>query len=152
MEFLTTYGWAILILVVVMVALLSTNIFSPKVQNKCDSSLPIFCTDVKLKTNNEITLVLSTTGTSIKYSPGDLRTKVTKINLISPLSSECIPSPNIVEIEQKNEITCNEWNPSLNLVKGNRFNGEANVEYTLLESENANLKHNTKIKFSGTVE
>ena len=46
LEFLTTYGWAILILILVIVALANLNVFAPDTPNTCTVSAPFACTDV----------------------------------------------------------------------------------------------------------
>ena len=48
-EFLTTYGWAILILIIVIGLIYSLNIFNPKIENTCIGSDPIDCSDVRIK-------------------------------------------------------------------------------------------------------
>ncbi len=51
MEFLTTYGWAILILIIVVVALANLGIFrAPQTPNTCTVRAPFACIDVIVDT------------------------------------------------------------------------------------------------------
>ncbi len=50
MEFLTTYGWAILILIIVIVGLASLGVFkSPNTPNTCSISAPFGCNDITIR-------------------------------------------------------------------------------------------------------
>ena len=146
-EFLTTYGWAILILIIVIAAIGALGVFSPKAPNKCDATSPIFCSDIKLDTNGVITLSLTASGTSTKSG---LETKVISITLDTPITASCTPSPNIVFTDQYTTLNCDATSTTLS--KGNRFTGNAKVEYYLRETESAPVKHTTKVIFSGTIE
>ena len=167
-EFLTTYGWMILILILVIAALGAFNIFKPNLPNKCDSADPVFCSDVKLQNDGTLYLVLSTTGTSTKIGSGynqldDLNSKVPNVvgsvQLYSPVSQDCSvgitgnPPLNIIEANKYDQIpaACFTLGPSY---KGKRFSGQATVEYVLRETESlgSSAKHNAIVKFSGTIE
>ena len=150
-EFLTTYGWAILILMTILIVIATLGIFKPKQPNICSSITPIFCNDVRLTETpqNRLTLVLSSSGTSTKTSP-DLRTKVIGIELSSPFSESCFPdSSNIVNVEQQTQISCDF---SQDLKEGSPFKGKATIEYTLVEAEESGITHKVEVDFSGTVQ
>ena len=160
-EFLTTYGWMILILIIVVAALGAFNIFKPNLPNKCDSVSPIFCSDVKAINDNEVsdarsvTLVLSASGTSIK-NPPDLRTKLASVHITSPVVRTCVPLSvsdyNVIPTNSYKQIKC-QFMPGL--AKGAKFSGVANVTYYLQETESLGLnapRHSQLITFSGTIE
>lgn len=154
-EFLTTYGWAILILMTILIVIASLGIFKPKQPNICSSVTPIFCNDVRLTEDpqNTITLVLSASGTSTKTP--DLQTKVTVIELSSPFTESCTPASgsDIVNVEQQTQISCPFFQE---LKEGSPFKGKATVEYTLVEVENlpvgSEVRHKVEVDFSGTVQ
>ncbi|MEK6932690.1 MAG: LamG domain-containing protein [Nanoarchaeota archaeon] len=45
-EFLTTYGWAILLLIIAVSAIIGLGVFDPKVPNTCNIDIPFICQDV----------------------------------------------------------------------------------------------------------
>jgi len=52
MEFLTTYGWAILILIIVVVALANLGVFrAPTTPNTCSVGAPFACADIIVHTD-----------------------------------------------------------------------------------------------------
>jgi len=64
MEFLMTYGWAILVVMIVIAALYGMGVFSPSVPNSCKLDQPFTCVDVKADKNpvNTITFAISSSG------------------------------------------------------------------------------------------
>ncbi len=154
-EFLTTYGWVILILIVVAVALASFGAFrGPEVPNKCDSVSPIFCQDVLLSGSTGINLVLSASGTSndnANPTYGDIRPNVTLITLTSPVSATCVPiNTGVISTGEQTTVACNSWTPAITLKDNQRFNGVAKINYRLADAKS--LGHTVEIPFSGTVE
>ena len=147
-EFLTPYGWAILILIIIVVAIIGLGVFNPKAPNKCNSVDPIYCSDVKLTSSGVITLALSASGTSTKSGQ---ETKITKIELDSPISSSCTSfSPSdIIPTNKQEAISCT-LTTSPN--KNQRFSGKATIIYFLQEAQSASLDHTIKISFFGEVE
>ena len=63
MEFLMTYGWAIIIILLAVAALWYLGVFSPSTPNRCDLDAPFNCGDVKI-TNNVVEFSLGVVGTS----------------------------------------------------------------------------------------
>ena len=151
-EFLTTYGWAAIILIIVIITVISLGVFNPKAPNVCNSNSPIFCSDVKLTSSNTITLALSSSGTSIKTSP-DLRTKISSIDLTGPIVTSCSGAvfmpDNIVPTDGQKSISCT---LSGTFKKGLKFSGTASINYYLQETESNPLQHTAKITFSGLIE
>ena len=146
-EFLTTYGWAILILAIVVALIISLRIFNPRIENTCIGSDPISCDDMKFKASNlQFNLVLTASGISTAEP-----TIISEIKMNKPLVSQCVPSsPNLVNNAQVN-IVCTLWTPAINLREGNKFSGTATIEYVLPGGDPLN-PYISKIIFSGTVE
>ena len=140
-EFLTTYGWAILILLIVAGAIYSINLFNPKITNKCDSVSPINCADVKIDSSNTVSLLLSTIGVSNK--PG-LQTRVVSVTLTTPEGYTCNPSSpnNQISPKRNSLISCTLQGD--NLKEGRKFSGVALVEYVSQDTEDLvpPLRHN----------
>ena len=51
MEFLMTYGWAILVVLIVLSGLFYLGVFSPKTPATCFVEAPFVCSDVKIADN-----------------------------------------------------------------------------------------------------
>lgn len=149
-EFLTTYGWAILILAAAIVAIISLNIFNPKVPNNCVGVDPITCDDVQVTTSpNNVNLVLTASG----ISTTDVTT-VDEINLNYPVQVICTdisynPTPDNLENNIQKVVSCSCWPEEINLDKNNKFSGTATISYNLPGSTNP---YTSKVIFSGTVE
>ena len=142
MEFLMTYGWAILVVLIVLAALFYLGIFTPKTPNICIVGAPLTCADVKAEdANNKVTLVLASSGTQ--------SATLEKIILFAPINTWCQPSPNTISISAPTSISCTVNNPVVDLVAGQKYIGIGNVTYQLLGSTET---HITQVQFSGVVE
>src|SRR3989344_6351365 len=160
-EFLTTYGWAILILAAVVIVIFNLNLFSPKAPNVCNSANPIFCSDVRLsmtggeRLDPKLSLIMSSSGTSTKQA---YLAKVIQIKLESPISDDQTCNsplfPKFIQPNQNTEISCesNSWTNKLK--ENDRFSGYATVSYYLQETDSlpTPLEHKVKVYFSGTIE
>ena len=51
MEFLMTYGWAILIVLIVLASLFFLGVFNPKTTNTCLINAPFSCNDIAIGKN-----------------------------------------------------------------------------------------------------
>src|SRR3989344_6631889 len=122
-EFLTTYGWAILILAAVVIIIFNLNLFSPKAPNVCNSVSPIFCGDVKLSMGTgikpKLSLIMSSSGTSTKSG---FVAKVTQIKIESPINDDqTCNSPQDIQPNQNTEISCMSSSWSNKLKENDRF-------------------------------
>src|SRR3989344_5236704 len=63
MEFLMTYGWAILVVIIVLSALFFLGVFSPKSVNVCSIEAPFLCNDFFVN-NTEVTYLVGAKGIS----------------------------------------------------------------------------------------
>ncbi len=141
MEFLMTYGWAILVVLVAIGALAYFGVLSPDkfLPAKCQLPAGIACTDFKLNGGaDQLTVVLrnglgfDTTGVGI-YATG------------------CTASTgNALTNGQQNSfaLTC-ATTPSDVLSSGSKYNGELNVTYT---NADTNLGHKVQGAITGRVE
>jgi len=165
-EFLTTYGWAVLILIIVIGLIYSLNIFNPKIENTCIGSDPIDCSDVRVKEtinpNTPISLVLAASGVSTVVGQ---ETYVKQVSLNTPIAASCsLPSldppinKNLANNVQKS-VNCNFT--TLTLKKGTKFSGTATICYILPGSTYnggqapcliGTNQYQSKVLFSGMVE
>jgi len=156
-EFLTTYGWAILILIVIIVALASLGVFrSPQIPNFCASVAPITCSDVKIYDSsdpdtliNNIEFIMSATGSyegQTNCPPGTYcKPTVTAVSLKQPSNINCVSiTGNPIE-SGSTQIACTLINP---LNKKDLFSGTITIQYT----QKGELPHTLKLDFSGTAE
>ncbi len=143
-EFLTTYGWAILILMIVIGLLVGLNIFNPKIPNSCIGSDPVSCQDVKLTAPNQIiTLALTASGISTTQS-----TQVMQVILNTPQIAPCITGlPVPLTNNAQTAVNCG-FAPGT-VSEGNKFTGTATITYYL---PNSVTPYTSKTIFSGTVE
>ncbi len=121
MEFLMTYGWAILVVLAAIVALSYSGVLSPDmfVPNKCFLPSGITCLDFNVETSRVILILQNNLGERITIDD----VAVAKENDGSCSSTESVVVPN----NQKAIITildCNNGNI------GERFKGDINVTYT----------------------
>ena len=161
-EFLTTYGWAILILIIVIGLIYSLNIFNPKIENTCIGSDPIDCSDVRIKETSAsvtpINLVLTASGVSTVVNE---ETYVREVKLNTPTMASCSqfapPPGNFLTNNVQKSFNCNFT--TLTLKKGARFSGTATICYTLPGSTHIGVgpcfidkSYQSKVLFSGMVE
>ena len=141
MEFLMTYGWAILIILAVIAVLFSLDVFNPKVPNNCISVSPITCYDIRLVESGFMQITLSSSDT-------DTAT-LTSIALTNPstVPGSCTPSPNTITVDAKSTLNC--YLSTDALTSGTRFEGNANINYRL---SGGSIDHGIVVKFSGTIE
>ncbi|HLC57532.1 MAG TPA: hypothetical protein VJH95_03095 [Candidatus Nanoarchaeia archaeon] len=65
-EFLMTYGWAILVIMIIVGSLYAMGVFSPSVPNSCDIDAPFNCVDVKAEDGNDkVSFAISSNGVDI---------------------------------------------------------------------------------------
>jgi hypothetical protein len=145
-EFLTTYGWAIMIIVIVVAVLAGIGVFNQQsVKPTCTASYPINCVDVKVDKVGAVELTFSAND----VESAELKT----ITLTSTLSVAC--PPGVFGEPLTNEKSINE-NQGLktcisnkNLKPGSVYEGVAEVSYKL---KGGSEVHISKIKFLGNVE
>lgn len=144
MEYLMTYGWAILVVLIALGALFYLGVFSPKTPNTCIAVAPITCTDVKIVdgATDVITVSVAATGTS--------SATLGTLTLTSPVSYSTVNWDN-TQIPTSTPTARTAPSPAANiadLAKGNKFVGTIDVTYT----PQGGVSHTTQVQFSGTVE
>ena len=143
MEFLMTYGWAILVVLIVLAALFYLGIFTPSTPNVCIASAPITCPDVRLTgSNDQLTIVMATSGTQSASLVG------AAITLRAPVASPvtCDPTPDTISSAAPAGHTCTFV---ATIDSGQKYAGSAIVTYRL---QGSTIDHTTTVDFSGTVE
>jgi len=136
MEFLMTYGWAILIVLIVLAALFFLGVFNPRIANTCLAPAPFVCTDVKVS-GTTLTLVVGASGT-FSAGPSIAGAGATVNGQASTAGGGTIST--IIPTAMTFTI------PSQTV--GSRFTGVATVAYT----QTGGTSHTTTITFSGTAE
>ena len=138
MEFLMTYGWAILVVLIVLAALFYLGVFTPRTPNICVVSAPLTCVDVKAEdVNDRVTLVLGATSTSSATLDG--------IQLSAPSTGSCTPASTTISTAAPSSISCS----PATLTAGQKYEGTGTITYQLGGSTES---HKTTVQFSGTVE
>ena len=143
MEYLMTYGWAILVVLIALGALFYLGVFNPKTPSTCNANAPLTCTDVLASetTPGTVTLVLAATGTS--------SVEAGALTIDSPSGTTCTTLPGDLSISTDTP-TSMVWS-ECGLVgdTGNKLSGSLEVTYTLQGSD---VEHTTTVQFSGTIE
>ena len=136
MEFLMTYGWAILIVLIVLAALFFLGVFNPKSTNTCIVTAPFTCTDVKAS-GTTLTLVLAASGT---YSAGPTiaAAGVTINGVASSAGGGTISTVTPTAIT---------WTIPSQTV-GSKFSGTSAITYT----QSGGTSHTKILQFSGVAE
>ena len=151
MEFLMTYGWAILIILIALGVLFYLGVFNPKTPSTCLASAPLTCADVKADgTAKTVTLVLGAAAvqtasidtTVVVGTSGDglIVTNPTGI-------SGCTVAPTDIPTAGPSSIV---WSCTTGtFTKDAKLSGTAAVKYTL---QGSTQEHTTQVQFSGQVE
>jgi len=147
MEFLMTYGWAILVVLIALGALFYLGVFSPKVPNTCNIPAPFVCQDVKFSDiNNLLTLRVGASGvSSITYAPA----AAIMLNGVECGVTDDGDTNNDGQADAMKStvvsVTCGEGT----IADGSKFSGTIDFGYTLVGSS---LTHESQGSFSGTAE
>ena len=135
MEYLMTYGWAILVVLIALGALFYLGVFSPTTPSICQISAPFTCMDIVTNDNDVGSIVIGATG----ISDGATIT----------VSGDCavnveLPLTNIIDNgENIKTLKC------VGVATGDKISGDISIAYTLSGSD---LTHTATGSYSGTVE
>lgn len=142
-EFLTTYGWAIVILIMVTAAILSLGVFSPKAPNECKTEAPFNCKDVVFREGGfQVNLQVPNL---LDAEVDEANVKINNIQCTNvKVQGNAINDFNLKEGE--NKITCY---GDVNKIKENNL---VKAEVSLIYKSESNLEHNIKVLASGQVE
>ena len=140
-EFLMTYGWAMLIVSVVLAALFFLGVFDPGFTNNCKAQAPFLCNDVVFREEGLelwflVKNILNGDITGISVNEEDCNN--IKVNGIrNGLAGSEIK-------DGSNKVICY----GLNIKEKDKVNGEVNINY----KSNSGLQHINKFLVSGKVE
>ena len=131
MEYLMTYGWAILVVLIALGALFYLGVFSPKTPNICTIGAPFTCVDFVVSAGSTDQMVIGASG--IK-DDADLT-----------LTGDCTYSTVDTIDNQENTITI----VCAGVAEGDRISGDISIAYELIGSD---IPHTISGSYSGTVE
>jgi len=137
MEFLMTYGWAILIVLVAIAALFFLGVFSSKTPNTCTIEAPFNCIDSNSISPNIVLQVGSLDSVQDITVASQITMTVNGVNCPGTIS----PIP--LRSGGKSDITCT---PNPILAAGTKFNGEITITY---DNKGGLTGKRSKGKFSG---
>ncbi len=141
MEFLMTYGWAILVILIALGVLFYLGVFSPKTPNQCISTAPITTCDVKLL------IAPGTTGeVSVTY-PTSVNTVTFKsIDFDGTGATDCTATPVALTSGTKATFTCG---AAHNIASAEKYSGSAVISY---QNEGSTISHDVRVTISGSGE
>ena len=139
LEYLMTYGWAILAVVVVLAVLWYLGIFTPKAPEMCVFDSPFSCVGGTAYVNSSH-LVLKV---GVQSALADSASIINVTLNGNDITGTCSPTSLTLDIE--NTITCNH---ALGLTKGSSFRGTITFQY----QDKAGNTRTASGRFSGTVQ
>jgi len=140
LEYLMTYGWAILAVVVVLAVLWYLGIFTPKAPEMCVFDSPFSCIGGTAYVNSSH-LVLKVGVQSALAN----RANITSIKINGNTVTCGGALPITLNLDTENTITCNH---GLGLTKGSSFRGTITFQY----EDKAGITRTASGRFSGTVQ
>ena len=148
MEYLMTYGWAILVVLIALGALFYLGVFNPKTPATCSISSPLNCADTKITAVSGLELSIGATGAnSVAYTVGSA-IKINGVNCVMTDDGDAAPNQaNGIMENVKTQRVIVKCNPGL--TAGTKYTGTIDLTYTLIGST---ITHITQGQFSGTVE
>ncbi|MCW6160073.1 MAG: hypothetical protein LVQ95_03240 [Candidatus Micrarchaeales archaeon] len=130
-EYLTTYGWAILIIIVVVAALYRLGIFNPTISTTCIFPAEFGCLSAVLYSSNSTLYInvqqsLQTPITITAYGCNNMRT----------LTNMVVPSPITLGIGGNTTLSmqCYQNGSVVSLLPGQTYSGFVLINYTNLQS------------------
>jgi hypothetical protein len=136
MEFLMTYGWAILIVLIALGAMFYLGVFSPKVPEMCSIDSPFLC-EVQINSGNPAS------GSIGIKSSGDMISEITTITTPTGCTGAVWATGSPV-VEGDSTVTLTNCG---NLRKGAKFSGTFKVTY---KKAGGSIYHTTNVDYKGT--
>jgi len=124
MEFLMTYGWAVLAIAVVVGLLFTLGIFDLPVPSTCDIPNPYICRDMKIDSlTDDFTIKLEAVNI-------DSQNENNRINSLIINGKPCTFADNIVKTASESPVTkfC-DFSGINDFSKGSRFEGTISLSY-----------------------
>ncbi len=133
MEYLTTYGWAILIIALVAIALFYLRVFNPSTSSDCILTAGITCSNLYMTTNGLLSVTLvQNTQTPINITAIGCNTNTTISNTIMTLPNN--PPSNQFTVNIGGNYTmalqCYSAGKAFSGPVGNSYSGYLLVNYT----------------------
>ena len=152
MEYLMTYGWAILVVLIALGALFYLGVFSPSTPNTCTATAPFTCADVKADaTTDRVVISVGASGIAGWSTFSDFTISAPSnyaCNTIATVDGQGLAMEATNLSSNIQTVTC--YPETLNtLTAGDKLIGTAMVNYTMTGSAQV---HTTNIQFSGSVE
>lgn len=141
MEYITTYGWAILIIALILAALFYLHVFNPSPSSACVLGAGISCTSLYLTQNGVLTFsLLQSTSTPINITAAGCNTNSTISNTI--MTYVYNPPSNQFEVPIEGNYTmtiqCYSSGKAYSGSVGSLYQGYLILNYT---KTNSNLPH-----------
>ena len=145
MEYLMTYGWAILVVLIALGALFYLGVFSPSTPNRCELPAPFVCMDmVGLDAYESATFVEDIIVLEIRIGASSVSSPT--IIDINVDGEDCTLGESDINAGQPSSVYCYVLG---NYNKGDKFTGTISLSY---DSQYGGLTHNVDGSFSGAVE
>ncbi|MBU2633784.1 MAG: hypothetical protein KJ674_00910 [Nanoarchaeota archaeon] len=146
MEYLLTYGWAILIVLISLSLLFYLGVFSPNTPNTCIGTAPLVCGDVKIMAGGGTFI-----GGVAIFSVGASGTSGESIPEVTLNGEDCSVDTSSLSWSDNSMVTfaCSMDISDLDLNEGDKASGEFSFTYT---PSYGGVSHTTKNSFSGSVE
>ncbi len=133
MEYLTTYGWAILVIAIVAAVLFSIGVFNPTPPSSCDLPAGFTCSSVAMSNNGVLTVTLfQTTSTPVNVTAIGCNTNTTVSNTIMTIPHN--PPSNQVTVQIGSDYTmslqCYKGGVAYNGLVGSAYSGYLILNYT----------------------
>ncbi len=159
MEFLMTYGWAILVVLIALGALFFLGVFDPKTPSTCTVAAPLTCGDSKaFNPPDAVTSIITVPPTDqsnisiVVGATGVSSATISAVTITAPTGvTQCGIAPNIAMVHPVSEAAPSEASFECTglWTVGSKYSGTAVATYTLQGSP---ISHTSTISFQGTVE
>jgi len=128
MEFLMTYGWAILIIFVVIGLLFTLRVFDLPVPSTCNIPNPYICRDMKVDSSTDI-FTIKIEAVNIDTSRNENRIKEITINGVkcTVFTNGNLKTASEAPVTASCDFSDSRWRLDFN--KGSRFEGSILLEY-----------------------
>lgn len=133
LEFLTTYGWALLVILVMIGALVYFGLLNPSriLPNKCTATTGFVCEDYQITQNSFDIVLVNKLGDTIKSVDFQAAGVSSEGFITAPTGTDCGPSANVVNADQRFTLQCN----TTNLFQGVSDKVSVNVMVTYIQSK-----------------
>ena len=139
MEFLMTYGWAILVVLVAIGALAYFGVLNPDrfLPAKCTLPAGLACLDHKATATTLVLRVQNSLGYDINIDTAKALQCTCQSN---PVAGGCDPLSSVVNLANGQATTFN----FVCVNSGSKYNGQANITYTVANPDGtAGIQHNS---------